>query len=130
MAKSPTAISFPCDLTKEHLDEWRLRQKPIPLQKSFKNAFYNISSLKKSLKYLDTIHFSKLCDVQKSQTKALFIYFTKYTFLQSNISLSCLLVTAQRRILEYLQLFSANCFTMYIHEKCYGLGISSIWNVT
>lgn len=85
---------------------------------------------KKSLKYLDTIHFSKLCDVQKSQTKALFTYFTKYIFLQSNISFSCLLVTAQRRLPEYLRPFAANCFTMYIHEKCYGLGTSSIWNVT
>lgn len=106
--KSPTAISFPCDLGKEHLDKWRLTQKLIPLQKSFKNAFYHISSWKKSLRYLHTIHFSKLYDVQKSQTKALFTYFTKYTFLESNMSLSCLLITAQRRLPEYLPPFAAN----------------------
>lgn len=133
MVKSLTAISFPCDLAVENLDKWRLTQKPIPLQKSFRNAFYNISSRKKKttrLKYLDTIHFSKPYDVQKSQTKALFTYFTKYTFLQSNMSLSCLLVMAQRMLPEYLRPFAANCFTMYIHEKCYGLDTSSIWNVT
>lgn len=128
--KSLTAISFLCDLPKVHLEKWRLTQKPIPLQKSFKNAFYNFSSWKKSPRFLHTIHFSKLYDVQKSQTKALFTYFTKYTFLQSNMSLSCFLVTAQRRLPEYPPPFAAHCFTMYIHEKCYGLGTSSIWNVT
>lgn len=85
---------------------------------------------KKSLRSLHTICFSKLYYVQKSQTKALFKYFSKYTFLQSNMSLNCLLVMAQRRLPEYIGPFVVNCFTMYIHEKCYRLGTFSTWNVT
>lgn len=99
--------------------------------KVFQKCFPQYFKLeKKSLKYLDTIHFSKLYNAQECQTKDLFTYFIKYTFLQSNMNLRSLLVTAQSRLPEYLRPFAANCFTMYIHEKCYGLGTSSIWNVT
>lgn len=85
---------------------------------------------KKCLRRLHAINFSKLYYVQKSQTKALFKYFPKYTFLQSNMNSNCLLVTAERRLPDYTGLFVVKCFAMYIHEKCYRLGTFSMWSVT
>jgi len=98
--------------------------------KDFQKCLLQYFKLEKNnLRGLHAIHFSKLYYVQKSQTKAIFKYFSTYTFLQSNMSLNCVLVLVQR-LPEFIGLFFVNSFTIYVHEKCYRLSTFSMVNVT
>lgn len=90
------------------------------LHKTFKMPSTIFQVQKRSLRCSHAIHFGKLYYVQKPQTKSLFKYISKYTFLQSKTTLNCLLVMAQRRLGEYTLLHNVISWkTLYVRHFLY-----------